>query len=57
MGAASLVNMWKEGMGMEIENGNEGQTTGENSSVGEHASGGIREPGEGLEDGKQGSVV
>ncbi|CAP93626.1 hypothetical protein E8E15_008977 [Penicillium rubens] len=56
MGATSLVNMWKEGMGMEIEDENKGQDTGENSSVIEHG-GGIREPGEGLEDGKQSSVV
>lgn len=57
MGATSLVNMWKEGMGMEIEDENKGQDTGENSSVIEHVGGGIREPGEGLEDGKQSSVV
>ncbi|CAG7935010.1 unnamed protein product [Penicillium nalgiovense] len=57
MGATSLVNMWKEGMGIGIDNENEVQDTGENSSVVEHVSGGIREPGEGLEDGKRSSVI
>ncbi|KAJ6125392.1 hypothetical protein N7471_012709 [Penicillium samsonianum] len=51
MGATSLVNMWKEGMGMDIEVENEGQD-GENPSVIEHVGGGIKEPGE-----KQSSVV
>ncbi|OQE11932.1 hypothetical protein PENFLA_c069G06922 [Penicillium flavigenum] len=57
MGATSLVNMWKEGMGMNIENENEGQDSSETSSAVEHVGGGIREPGEGLEDGKRSSVV
>jgi hypothetical protein len=57
MGATSLVNMWKEGMGMNIENENEGQDSSEDSSAVEHVGGGIREPGEGLEDGKRSSVV
>lgn len=51
MGATSLVNMWKEGMGIDIEGENEGQG-GENPSVIEHVGGGIKEPGE-----KQSSVV
>ncbi|CAI7622168.1 unnamed protein product [Penicillium glandicola] len=45
MGAASLVNMWKEGMGMDIEE-NEGRDS-ENGPVVEH--GGIMEPGEGVD--------
>ena len=55
MGATSLVNMWKEGMGMEIEGENGGQGSGENPPAIEHG-GGIREPGEGLDE-KQSSVV
>lgn len=54
MGATSLVNMWKEGMGMEIEGEFEGQDSGESAGI-EHV-GGIREPGEGLEGEKQSSV-
>ncbi|KAF9247437.1 hypothetical protein DTO006G1_3395 [Penicillium roqueforti] len=57
MGATSLVNMWKEGMGIDVELENEGQDFGENGPVVEHLGGGIREPGEGLEDEKQSSVV
>lgn len=56
MGATSLVNMWKEGMGMDIEGENEGQGSGEDSSAIEHGGGGIREPGEGLDE-KQSSMV
>ncbi|KAJ9488703.1 hypothetical protein VN97_g4572 [Penicillium thymicola] len=55
MGATSLVNMWKEGMGMDIEGENEGQGSGGNPSAIEHG-GGIREPGEGLDE-KESSVV
>jgi hypothetical protein len=51
------MNMWKEGMGIDIENKNEGQDSGENGSVVEHVGTGIREPGEGLEDEKKNSVV
>ncbi|KAJ5170207.1 uncharacterized protein N7500_002990 [Penicillium coprophilum] len=54
MGATSLVNMWKEGMGIEIEN--EGRDSGENGSEIENVGGGIREPGEGLDE-KKSSVV
>ncbi|KAJ5374176.1 hypothetical protein N7517_006182 [Penicillium concentricum] len=54
MGATSLVNMWKEGMGIEIEN--EGQDSGENGSEIGNVGGGIREPGEGLEGDKKSSV-
>ncbi|KAJ5206729.1 hypothetical protein N7491_002641 [Penicillium cf. griseofulvum] len=57
MGATSLVNMWKEGMGIDIENKDEGQNSGENGSTTEHVGSGIREPGEGLEDEKKSSVV
>jgi hypothetical protein len=56
MGATSLVNMWKEGMGIDIEGQNEGQGSGENPSAIEQAGGGIREPGEGLDE-KQSSMV
>ncbi|KAJ5187717.1 hypothetical protein N7449_010711 [Penicillium cf. viridicatum] len=56
MGATSLVNMWKEGMGMDIEGENEGQGSEENSSAIEHGGDGIREPGEGLDE-KQSSMV
>lgn len=55
MGATSLVNMWKEGMGMDIEGEDEGQGSGENPSAIEHGVG-IREPGEGLDE-KESSVV
>ncbi|CAI7611361.1 unnamed protein product [Penicillium palitans] len=55
MGATSLVNMWKEGMGMEMEGENEGEHSGENPFAIEHG-GSIREPGEGLDE-KQSSVV
>ncbi|KAJ5503565.1 hypothetical protein N7463_006439 [Penicillium fimorum] len=51
MGATSLVNMWKEGMGIEIEN--EGQASGENGSEIGNVGGGIRDPGEGLEGDKK----
>lgn len=54
MGATSLVNMWKEGMGIDIEGENEGQGSGENPAIGH--GGGIREPGEGLDE-KQRSMV
>ena len=57
MGATSLVDMWKEGMGIDVEIENEGQDSGENVPVNEHLGGGIREPGEELEDEKQSSVV
>ncbi|KGO67087.1 hypothetical protein PITC_019930 [Penicillium italicum] len=57
MGATSLVNMWKEGMGIEIEGENEEQDSGENPFGIENVGAGIREPGEGLEDEKQSSVV
>ncbi|KUM64024.1 hypothetical protein ACN42_g3085 [Penicillium freii] len=65
MGATSLVNMWKEGMWkagmwkagmwMDIKGENEGQGSAENPHAIEH-SGGIREPGEGLDE-KQSSAV
>ncbi|KAJ5964157.1 uncharacterized protein N7479_004033 [Penicillium vulpinum] len=54
MGATSLVDMWKEGMGIKIEN--EGQDSSENGP-GIGNVGGIREPGERLEDEKRSSVV
>ncbi|KXG53544.1 uncharacterized protein PGRI_005940 [Penicillium griseofulvum] len=57
MGATSLVNMWKEGMGIDTENKNEGQDSGDNGSVIEQVGTGIREPGEGLEDEKKNSVA
>ncbi|KGO43270.1 hypothetical protein PEXP_029000 [Penicillium expansum] len=57
MGATSLVNMWKEGMGMEIEGENEGQDSGENPFGIEPVGAGIREPGEGLEDEKKQNTV
>ncbi|KAJ5823983.1 hypothetical protein N7447_006323 [Penicillium robsamsonii] len=54
MGATSLVNMWKEGMGIGIEN--EEQDCGENGSETGNIGDGIREPGEGLEGDKKSSV-
>ncbi|OQE38983.1 hypothetical protein PENCOP_c007G05313 [Penicillium coprophilum] len=50
MGATSLVNMWKEGMGIEIKN--EGRDSGENGPEIGNVNDGIREPGEGLDEKK-----
>jgi len=52
MGAASLMNMWKEGMGLEIE-----EEEGEENPFGDgHGGVGVREPGD-RADGKQNGVV
>ncbi|KAJ5976919.1 hypothetical protein N7501_000261 [Penicillium viridicatum] len=55
MGATSLVKLWKEGMGIDIKRKNKRQGSAENPSAIERG-GGIREPGEGLDE-KQSSVV
>jgi hypothetical protein len=52
MGAASLINMWKEGMGIEIE----GQEREDNPFSNESGDVGVREPGDRPE-GSQNGVV
>ncbi|KAJ5572238.1 hypothetical protein N7535_005898 [Penicillium sp. DV-2018c] len=56
MGAASLMDMWREGMGIETGVEGEGSGDGENGYVRNHGGVGIREPDERVRDHKDGVV-
>jgi hypothetical protein len=56
MGAASLVDMWREGMGIETGLEGEGTGEGEDGYVREDVGVGIREPGERARDQKDGVI-